>query len=174
MRASSMIDMTYDPEADAAYIRVAVGKVAETAEAGPFAYDMDEQGRVLGIEILAASKVLASDSVLHGRRSLTLAEIGERVTAVSDIYAARFRIERDELWHLGKLTEELGELNAAFLQLSGRGRTRGHAPEELRRNLESEAADLLAHLLLFARQQKIDLEAALRDKWFSHLTEETD
>lgn len=174
VRASSMIDMTYDPEADAAYIRVAVGKVAETAEAGPFVYDMDERGRVLGIEILAASKVLAGDSLLDGSCSLTLAEICERVKAVSDIYAARFQIERDELWHIGKLTEELGELNAAFLQLAGRGRTKGLAPEELRRNLESEAADLLAHLLLFARQQKIDLEAALHNKWFSHLTEKTD
>jgi uncharacterized protein YuzE len=54
-----MIDMTYDPEADAAYIRVAAGKVAETAQAGPFVYDMDERGRVLGIEILAASRTLA-------------------------------------------------------------------------------------------------------------------
>lgn len=168
-----MIGMTYDSEVDAAYIRVAAGTVARTAEAGPFLYDMDEQGRVLGIEILFASKALAGGSWLDGQRSLTLAEIGERVKAVSDIYAARFQIERDELWHLGKLTEELGELNAAFLQLSGRGRTRGHAPEELRRNLESEAADLLAHLLLFARHQKIDLEAALRDKWFSHLADET-
>jgi uncharacterized protein YuzE len=54
-----MIDMTYDPEADAAYIRIAVGKVAETTDAGPFVYDMDEQGRVLGIEILGASRTLA-------------------------------------------------------------------------------------------------------------------
>ncbi|MFN3549725.1 MAG: DUF2283 domain-containing protein [Mesorhizobium sp.] len=168
-----MIDMTCDPEVDAAYIRIAAGTVARTAEAGPFIYDMDEQGRVLGIEILFASKALAGGTWSDDKRSLTLAEIGERVKAVSDIYAARFQIERDELWHLGNLTEELGELNAAFLQLSGRGRTRGHAPEELRRNFESEAADLLAHLLLFAQQQKIDLEAALRNKWFSYLTEET-
>lgn len=54
-----MIDVTYDPEADAAYIRLATGKVAETDEAGPFIYDTDAEGRVLGIEILHASKVLA-------------------------------------------------------------------------------------------------------------------
>lgn len=68
-----MIDMTYDPEADAAYIRIANGKVAETAEAGPFVYDMDERGRVLGIEILFASQVLAPgtwrDPPLPGRMS---------------------------------------------------------------------------------------------------------
>ncbi len=54
-----MIDMTYDPEADAAYIYLGKGKVAETTEAGPFIYDVDAQGRVLGIEILHASTVLA-------------------------------------------------------------------------------------------------------------------
>lgn len=68
-----MIDMTYDPEADAAYIRIASGKVAETAEAGPFIYDMDDQGRVLGIEILFASQTLAPgawrDMPLPGRMS---------------------------------------------------------------------------------------------------------
>ena len=54
-----MIDMTYDPEADAAYIYLGKGKIAETAEAGPFIYDVDGNGRVIGIEILHASKVLA-------------------------------------------------------------------------------------------------------------------
>ena len=54
-----MIDMTYDPEADAAYIRLAHGKVAGTEEAGPFLYDVDSDGRVLGIEILACKSVLA-------------------------------------------------------------------------------------------------------------------
>jgi len=54
-----MIDMTYDPEADAIYIRLARGKVDSTDESGPFIYDVDKDGRILGIEILAASKVLA-------------------------------------------------------------------------------------------------------------------
>ena len=54
-----MIDMTYDPEADAAYIYLGRGKVAETKEQGPFLYDVDASGRILGIEILSASKVLA-------------------------------------------------------------------------------------------------------------------
>ena len=52
-----MIDMTYDPEADAAYIYLGRGKIIETAEAGPFIYDVDAEGRVIGI--LSASKVLA-------------------------------------------------------------------------------------------------------------------
>ena len=54
-----MTDMTYDPEADAVYITVGKGKYDHTEEAGPFIYDIDDAGRVLGIEILVASKVLA-------------------------------------------------------------------------------------------------------------------
>jgi uncharacterized protein YuzE len=54
-----MTDMTYDPEADAIYIEIGTGKYDHTEEAGPFIYDVDEAGRVLGIEILSVSKVLA-------------------------------------------------------------------------------------------------------------------
>lgn len=54
-----MIDMTYDPDADAAYTYLGKGKIVESAEAGPFVYDVDAEGRVIGIEILHASEVLA-------------------------------------------------------------------------------------------------------------------
>ena len=73
-----MIDMTYDSEADAAYIHLARGKVAETKEEGPFIYDVDRAGKILGIEILSASKILAagewSKSRLPGRSSAYAAE----------------------------------------------------------------------------------------------------
>jgi uncharacterized protein YuzE len=55
-----MTDMTYDPEADAIYIYLAKGRIDHTEEAGPFIYDVDEAGRVIGIEILFASQVLAA------------------------------------------------------------------------------------------------------------------
>ena len=55
-----MTDITYDPEADAIYIYIGASrKVDHTEEAGPFIYDVDGEGRVVGIEILSASKVLA-------------------------------------------------------------------------------------------------------------------
>ncbi len=73
-----MIDMTYDPEADAVYFRVGRGKIVESAEAGPFIYDVDADGRVLGIEVLSASKVLApgdwQKARLPGRREVDAAE----------------------------------------------------------------------------------------------------
>ncbi len=63
-----MTDLTYDPEADAVYIHVAGDKIDRQDEAGPFIYDMDAQGRIVGIEILSASKVLAPGDWRNARR----------------------------------------------------------------------------------------------------------
>ena len=63
-----MMDLTYDAEADAVYIQVAGGKIDRQDEAGPFIYDMDAQGRIVGIEILSASKVLAPGDWRNARR----------------------------------------------------------------------------------------------------------
>ena len=63
-----MIDTTYDPEADAVYIYLSRAEVDHTEEAGPFIYDVDATGRVRGIEILAASKVLAPGEWQNARR----------------------------------------------------------------------------------------------------------
>ena len=54
-----MSDITYDADADAVYITLGRGKVDRTEAAGPFVYDLDAEGHIVGIEILAASKVLA-------------------------------------------------------------------------------------------------------------------
>jgi uncharacterized protein YuzE len=55
-----MTDITYDAEADAVYITVGHGNVDRTEESRPFIYDVDAEGHIVGIEILSASKVLAS------------------------------------------------------------------------------------------------------------------
>ena len=54
-----MTDITYDFMADTVYITVGRGKVDRTEETGPFIYDVDTEGHIIGIEILSASKVLA-------------------------------------------------------------------------------------------------------------------
>jgi uncharacterized protein YuzE len=68
-----MTDMTYDPEADAIYIRIGKGEFDRTEEAGPFIYDLDKGGRILGIEILFVSRTLApgnwQKAPLQGERS---------------------------------------------------------------------------------------------------------
>lgn len=63
-----MIDVTYDPEADAVYIYLGRGNVDHTEEAGPFIYDVDPEGRVVGIEILTASQTLAPGAWQKARR----------------------------------------------------------------------------------------------------------
>lgn len=89
---------------------------------------------------------------------------------IGRLYAAQFSILDDDLWHLAKLSEELGELNAAWLSAHGRGRSRGLTPAELTRAVEDEAADLFGFLLLFAARNDIDLAAALARKWGKYLT----
>lgn len=93
--------------------------------------------------------------------------LSDMAQAVSDIYAERFGIDRDAAWYLAKLTEEAGELQAAWLKTSGRGRG-----EVDKGALEDEAADLLAMVLLFARWQGIDLPAAMARKWGRYLPAE--
>lgn len=47
----------YDPKADAMYIRLIAGTVAESDEVRPgVVFDFDAAGRVLGIEMLDVSK----------------------------------------------------------------------------------------------------------------------
>tara|TARA_R110002020_G_scaffold6117_2_gene25516 strand:- start:364 stop:681 length:318 start_codon:yes stop_codon:yes gene_type:complete len=104
--------------------------------------------------------------------SRDLAALSDLVARVSDIYAQRHDINRDADWYLLKLQEELGELTAEYLKLSGRGRLKDAGPAAIRGALEDETADVLAMVLLFARDRGIDLEAALQRKWFSHLSPE--
>lgn len=66
-----MTDITYDPQADGVYIFLGRGKIDRQEEARPFIYDVDAQGRVLGLEILSASKVLAPGDWQQARRSGT-------------------------------------------------------------------------------------------------------
>jgi NTP pyrophosphatase (non-canonical NTP hydrolase) len=101
--------------------------------------------------------------------SRTLAELAPLVAEVSDTYASRNAIARDDDWFLLKLQEELGELTAGYLKTTGRGRLKGADAATVSLALEDEAADVLAMLILFARHNGIDLDAALERKWFQYL-----
>lgn len=95
-----------------------------------------------------------------------LAELSEKAERVSQVYAARCNINRDDDWFVLKLQEEAGELVAEYLRGSGRGRVGERSTDAIRQALEDETADLFAQLLLFARHNEIDIEAALQRKWF--------
>ncbi len=99
----------------------------------------------------------------------TLSELMEMTKAVSDIYAARCGINRDEVWHIAKLTEEVGELSSAFLSATGRGRARGLDTDALEDAVAHEVADVFAQILLFADARDIDIVAAVKSKWGRYL-----
>ncbi len=58
------MQIDYDPQADAIYIRLRKGEVDDTLEAGKYVYvDVDENGVPLGLEILFAGRMLAKEDV---------------------------------------------------------------------------------------------------------------
>lgn len=95
---------------------------------------------------------------------MTLADLRASVLRISDIYAAEHGIDRDRDWALLKLQEELGELTAEHLRLSGRARG---APDAGK--LGDEAADVLGMLLIYCDRAGIDLEQSMRRKWLHWL-----
>ncbi len=87
---------------------------------------------------------------------------------VSDNYASNFKIKRDELWFLAKVSEEVGEMPQAHLRLTGRARTDDSAVA-LREKLADEVANVLGMLLIYANSQDIDVSAAVQRKWLRYL-----
>jgi NTP pyrophosphatase (non-canonical NTP hydrolase) len=94
--------------------------------------------------------------------------LSERLEKISVGYGERLGFSRDPDWFLLKLQEEVGELTQAYLQHTGRARSKGATPEEIRETLQLEFADVLCQLLLFARQHDVDLAAAVERKWLAY------
>lgn len=86
------------------------------------------------------------------------------VLRISDIYAAEHGIQRDRDWALLKLQEELGELTAEHLRLTGRARGQADTAK-----LADEAADVLGMLLIYCADAGIDIEQAMQRKWLAWL-----
>lgn len=100
---------------------------------------------------------------------MNLNEITEQLSKVSDIYSQKFDIRRDDDWFILKIQEELGELSSVYLKLTHRARVGTESRESLEKNLKEEIADVIAMTLLLAKHQGIDVEQAIKDKWFQYL-----
>ena len=96
--------------------------------------------------------------------TLDLKALQADVLRVSEIYAREYTIDRSPDWALLKVQEELGELTAEHLRMSGRARG---APDAGK--LGDEAADVLGMLLIYCDQAGIDLEQAMQRKWLHWL-----
>ena len=99
---------------------------------------------------------------------MILSDLSEKVARISDIYAEAHDIDRSGDWAILKLQEELGELTAEHLRLSGRAR--GTADPQA---LGDEAADVLGMLLIYCDRAGIDIEQAMQRKWLRWLDPET-
>jgi NTP pyrophosphatase (non-canonical NTP hydrolase) len=95
-------------------------------------------------------------------------ELSERLEKLSARYGEHFGFERDGDWFLLKLQEEMGELTQAYLQVTGRARTKGKSAEEIREAFQLEFADVFCQLVLFARHFGIDVAREIERKWLGH------
>lgn len=96
---------------------------------------------------------------------MDLRQLSDDVEVVSEAYARKHAIDRNDTWFLLKLHEEVGELTQAFLMRAGHARDKGHSPDRIDSNFRAELADVLCHLLLLARHHGVDLAAEVERKW---------
>jgi NTP pyrophosphatase (non-canonical NTP hydrolase) len=94
-----------------------------------------------------------------------LKDLSAQFEDASRSYAALNDIPRDPDWFLLKLLEEVGELTQASNRMTGRARSKGLSGDQMATALADEVADVLGHVLLFARVHDIDLAAAVLRKW---------
>lgn len=99
---------------------------------------------------------------------MKISDLTASVLRISDIYAREHGIDRSGDWALLKVQEELGELTAEHLRMSGRARGVADAGK-----LGDEAADVLGMLLIYCDGAGIDLEAAMQRKWLHWLDPKT-
>lgn len=96
---------------------------------------------------------------------MDIRELTARVEQVSQRYATRFAITRDDDWQILKLHEEVGELTQAHLMRRGQARSKGRSPEQLDADFRAEVADVLSQVLLLAHHHGIDVVEEVRRKW---------
>ncbi|QNE21957.1 pyrophosphatase [Kribbella qitaiheensis] len=101
---------------------------------------------------------------------MEIEELSGRLEKLSARYGEYLGFERDSDWFLLKLQEEVGELTQAYLQVTGRARTKGKSADEIRDAFQLEFADVICQLLLLARHFDVDVEHEIQRKWLSHET----
>lgn len=96
---------------------------------------------------------------------MDICELTAQLEHISQMYASRFEIVRDDNWQMLKLQEEVGELTQAHLMRQGQARTKGMTAEEVDAVFREEVADVLAQVLLLAHHHDIDVVDEVERKW---------
>lgn len=102
---------------------------------------------------------------------MDLETLAQQVKTISDKYAQKYQIERNNDWYVLKLQEELGELTQSYLMLKGKGRSKGKSAQERRTDFEDEIADVLCHVLLLAKVHNVDIQQVIERSWLSYSNE---
>lgn len=96
-------------------------------------------------------------------------ELSEKVKQVAEQYSKKFNVEYSGDWFLLKLQEELGEMTQKYLIMTNRTRRKPESEAEAKTALAEEIADLFGYILLFADEVGVDVEEAVKAKWFKYL-----
>jgi predicted RNase H-like nuclease/NTP pyrophosphatase (non-canonical NTP hydrolase) len=95
---------------------------------------------------------------------MSLDDLARRCDQVCEDHARRHGVERDAAWRLLKLQEELGQLTQVLLRrLEGRPVAAEAVADEL--------ADVVAHALVLAHHEGVDVEETIARTWLSRLPE---
>jgi NTP pyrophosphatase (non-canonical NTP hydrolase) len=100
---------------------------------------------------------------------MELQELINKVEKVSEFYADKFNIKRDNDWFLLKIQEELGELIQKYLIMTERGRKKNLSETQIREDFETELADLLCQVLLLVNYNNVDVITRIENKWLKRL-----
>ena len=100
---------------------------------------------------------------------MDIKEIQKNVVKVSNAYSKKFDVNRDDDWYILKLQEEIGELVQNYLSFTNRGKKRNKTKEEIRQDFEDELADVVGQVFLIAEHNNVDIEKAVKRKWFKYL-----
>jgi NTP pyrophosphatase (non-canonical NTP hydrolase) len=96
---------------------------------------------------------------------MDISELTRQVEYISQLYASRFGITRDDDWQILKLHEEVGELTQAHLMRQGQARAKGLSSAEIDDAFRAEVADVLSQVLILAHHHGIDIVEEVRRKW---------
>jgi NTP pyrophosphatase (non-canonical NTP hydrolase) len=96
--------------------------------------------------------------------------ITDKLQLVIDKYKHEFEeVDMNRDYLPLKISEEWGECLQAYLMLTDRGRQKGKTKEEIRNSFSEEIADVVSYLFLLAKQEGVNIESAIANKWFKYL-----
>jgi len=101
---------------------------------------------------------------------MNISELTPIIKKLKEQYVEHYNIEdTDTDWTIFKLQEELGEFVQAYLNQTGRNRRTPESPGKAKKDTAHELADVFCFVLLVADQLDIDIEEAVKEKWFTYL-----